>query len=242
MQLLFTFIILSIVTLIAVLLIILSKNSRSQKISNVCQDKQWQYQEFVNFSDSIKNANFGLLNYSQNAIFRHVISADDKSFGLEFNFFDCRAIEPLAIHNSSALIFNLKLNPLFSELHASFSPAEERKKHAMHSGLDKGYFQRIRNMQKLIKLKPHYAFEQHELYANNPSLLEDFLQQHLSNREKQTEEETLSAWLLAHPHLHIEISTGMLLAYQPNHLLNDEAIIPAITHVAKISQSLSQAS
>ncbi len=240
MQLLLAFIILSFITLIVILLILLSRNSRSQKIRTICQAHNWQYQEFVNFNDTIKHAHFGLLNYSQNAIFRHVISADDSHLGLGFNVFDCLAIEPTGIHNSTALLFNLKLDEPYNELHASFSPLAQGQKQQQDSGLTKPYFQHIRRLQKLVQLKPHYAFECHDLYANKPALLEQFLQQHLRPSTDNADNCQLSTWLLAHPNLHIEISNGMLLAYQPNHLLHNEAIFSAITHVAEISLALSR--
>lgn len=225
---------------ITILLMMLSKNSRSSKVRQICQRNRWHYQEFVNFNETIKNANFGLLNYSQNAIFRHVISADADEFSLGFNFFDCRAIEPSCIHNCSVLLFNLNLDPKFSKLHTNLSPKADVQKNDQGSVLDKHYFLRIKQQQKLMPVKPHYAFEQHAIYSNNPTLLEEFLQQHLTIKNKGTEKTKLSSWLLAHPHLHIEISNGMLLAYQPNQLLSDEAIIPAIEHIAEISQSLSR--
>ena len=109
---------------------------------------------------------------------------------------------------------------------------------AMQSPIDRNYLARLRKMQKLSLLTPHYAFENYELHANNPSLLEQFLQQHL---EVSAADTNLSTWFLAHPHLHIEISDGMLLAYQPNRLLDEESIIPAINAVSDISKPLSNA-
>lgn len=249
LQLLFAFIILSFITLIAILLTILSKNSRSHKIRNLSQQHKWQYQEFVNFTETIKQANFGLLNYSQNIIFRHIISADKNKMGFGFNFFDCRAIEPMDIHNCSSLLFNLDFqqHPL-QDIHVCFSPkseplADTRNASAFgHSGIDKKYFDRIRAMQKLKRLTSlfpfDYAFPKHEIYTNNSNLLESFLEQHVKSDSRQ--HSPLTDWLLAHPNLHIEISNGMLLAYQPNHLLNDDEIIPAIEHITELAKSLSQ--
>jgi len=236
LQLLFAFIVLSTITISALLLIMLSKNSRSGKVRNIALQHDWQYEEFVNFSDDIKIANFGLLNYSQNVIFRHFISGDID--GHSFSFFDCRAIEPSGIHNSSLILFHLKLQSKYQALHASITPTNSGRlmNDAMQSPLDKNYLARLRRMQKISLLAPHYAFENHQLHANNPSLLEQFLQQHL---EESAENANLSAWFLAHPHLHIEISNGMLLAYQPNRLLDEESIIPAINAVNDISKTLS---
>lgn len=248
MQLLFAFIILSIITLIAILLVMLSKNSRSHKIRSLCQQNEWQYQEFVNFTETIKQANFGLLNYSQNIIFRHIISADENTMGFGFNFFDCRSIEPMGIHNCSSLLFNLNYqqHPL-QNIHVCFSPKSETLADAKnsgafgHSGIDKKYFDRIRAMQKLKRLTNlfsfDYAFPKHEIYTNNVNLLESYLEQHFKSDSRQ--DSPLSDWLLAHPHLHIEISNGMLLAYQPNHLLNDDEILPAIEHITELAKSLS---
>ena len=240
----------------------LNKNSRSQKISAIAQNNHWQYDEFINFSDSIKQANFGLLNYSQNVIFRHVLSADEASFGLGFNYFDCRSVELTGIHNCSVILFNLKFLPSISldtvpsflDLHATFSPIKEvtfppLSAPSLSTGIDKAHFDRFIKLQKLSPVKPHFAFPEHNIFSNHPAQLEKFLDQHLSVcTHKQTSDTSdtsktpgvkLSDWLLAHPNLHIEISSGMLLAYQPNHLLNDEDIIPAIEHVSDISKSLS---
>ncbi len=238
MQLLFAFIILSTITISALLLIMLSKNSRSGKVRNIAIQHDWQYEEFVNFTDDIKIANFGLLNYSQNVIFRHFISGDIN--GHSFSFFDCRAIEPSGIHNSSLILYHLKFQPQYKNLHASFTPINPGRpmSDAMQSPIDRNYLARLRKMQKLSLLTPHYAFENYELHANNPSLLEQFLQQHL---EVSAADTNLSTWFLAHPHLHIEISDGMLLAYQPNRLLDEESIISAINAVCDISKPLSNA-
>jgi len=238
LQLLFAFIVLSTITISALLLIMLSKNSRSGKVRNIAIHHDWQYEEFVNFSDDIKVANFGLLNYSQNVIFRHFINGDID--GHRFSFFDCRAIEPSGIHNSSLILHHLNLQAKYENLHACFTPIDSGRplSDAMQSPIDKNYLARLRQMQKLSCLTPHYAFENYELHANNPSLLEQFLQQHL---EESGTDINLSTWILAHPHLHIEISDGMLLAYQPNRLLDEESIIPAINAVSDISNSLNNA-
>ena len=243
MQLLFAFIILSTITIIAVLLMLLSKNTRSGKIHEIANQHDWQYQEFIDLNDTIKAANFGLLNYSQNAVFRHIISADflnNKGTSQGISFFDCRAIEPLGIHNSSVILSCLNLQTEYQDLHACLTPmaSNQSYKDSMQSPIDKNYLIRLRSMQKLSLLTPHYAFEKHQLHANNPSLLEQFLQQHLESSDSKN---NLSTWILAHPHLHIEISSGMLLTYQPNRLLDEEAIIPAINAVTDISKWLNNA-
>lgn len=217
---------------------ILSKNTRSSKVREIAQQNSWQYQEFIDLSDTIKAANFGLLNHSQNAVFRHIISSDllnAKGTNRSFSFFDCRAIEPLGIHNSSVILFCLDFQTEYLDLHACFTPTaanQSSNKNPMQSPIDKNYLTRLRHMQKLSLLTPHYAFEKHQLHANKSSLLEQFLQQHITNTDN---EKNLPNWLLAHPHLHIEISNGMLLAYQPNCLLDEVSIIPAINAVADIS-------
>jgi hypothetical protein len=226
LQLLFAFIILSSITLIAVLLVLLSKNSRSGKVREIANQQEWHYQEYLDFNDDIKNANLGLLNYSQNVIFRHELKAP------HFSFFDCRAIEPSGIHNSSVILCYLKLKPQFLTLHASFSPHQN----TMQS-LEDNSLARLRHMQKLAKVSTHYAFENYQLHSNNHHVLEAFIQQHI---EESGRENNLSTWLLAHPHLHIEISNGILLAYQPNRLLDDASIVPAINAVIDISTRLSK--
>lgn len=241
MQLLFAFIVLSTITLIAVLLMLLSKNTRSGKVREIATQHDWQYQEFIDLSDTIKAANFGLLNYSQNAVFRHIISAEfinDKSTSQGFSFFDCRAIEPLGIHNSSVILSCLNLKIEYKDLHACLTPiatSQSPNRDAMQSPINENYLIRLRRMQKLTLLTPHYAFDKYQLHANKPSLLEQFIQQHI---ESSGSRNNLSTWLLAHPHLHIEISNGMLLAYQPNRLLDEESIIPAINAVTDISKWL----
>lgn len=235
---------------------LLNKNSRSQKILTIAQAHEWQYQEFINFNDAIKQANFGLLNYSQNVIFRHCISADNRHFGLGFNFFDCRAIEPFAIHNCSVIMFNLTVDHHFADLHASFLPINGATLKHASSGVDEKYFERIIALQKLLPLTPHYAFPQHKIFSNNPALCELFLHQHLQQKldkqpsvpvgnkpegiSTQVSGNNLSSWILAHPNLHIEISNGILLAYQPNHLLSTDDVMPALGHIAELSAILSQ--
>jgi hypothetical protein len=234
--------------LTAILLMMLNKNSRSQKIIALTHAQQWDYQEFVNFNDTIKNANFGLLNYSQNIILRHFISADERSYGLGFNVFDCRSIEPLAIHNCTVIMFNLLTSSQTSaisktvtpaitalELHVSFLPINNSVLNDVNAGVEKSYFERIVKMQKLTAVKSHYAFPQHAIYCNDPTLFDVFLHEHLTNSNNIK----LSEWILAHPNLHIEISNGILLAYQPNHILNSEDITTAIEHIADISKSIS---
>ena len=213
----------------------------------LAHSNQWQYQEFVNFNDTIKNANFGLLNYSQNIILRHFISADEGGYGLGFNVFDCRAIEPLAIHNCTVIMFNLLSSSQSSaqaqttakalKLQVSFLPINISLLNNVNAGVDKSYFERIVKMQKLTAFKSHYAFPQHAIYCNDTTLLDVFLHEHLTNPNTIK----LSEWILAHPNLHIEISNGILLAYQPNHILNADDIIDAVEHIADISKSISLA-
>jgi hypothetical protein len=246
LQLILTFIILSIITLTVVLLIILSKNSRSGKVRQLAQDNNWQYQEFIDFSDAIKQANFGILNYSQNAVFRHFISADNEHFGLGFNSFDCRAIEPSGIHNSSIILFNLRLDTEFSNLHLSINRPSQDK----DAFNDVSKQQSIRNQfrqQKLIPLANHQipkAFlelfvktSKFDIYANNPAQSYRFLQGVCSPPK---DNKSLIHWFLAYPHLHIEISNGMLLAYQKNHLIEDTSLLTAMVAVAELAQILSQ--
>ena len=245
MQLIFTFIILSIITLIAVVLIVLNKNTRSAKIHQIAQDNHWQYQEFINFGDDIKNANFGLLNYSQNAIFRHFIDANSEHYGLAFSTFDCRAIEPSGIHNSSIILFTLALEDEFNNLHLSIS----RHTQDRDAFSDVSHQQAIKNqyrLQKLTALASHQippAFETEtnssskiDIYANKPALAYHFLQHICSSNDK---EKSLINWLLAHPHLHIEISSGMLLAYKKNQLIDEVYLNAAISSVAELALILS---
>ena len=77
MQLILTFIILSVITLVAILLIVLNKNSRSAKLQQIAQNHNWHYQEFIDFDDSIKNANFGLITAKTqflDILFRQIVS------------------------------------------------------------------------------------------------------------------------------------------------------------------------
>jgi hypothetical protein len=237
----------------------LSKNTRSGKIRQIAQDNNWQYQEFIDFSDPIKQANFGILNYSQNAIFRHFIQADDAPYTLGFNTFDCRAIEPSGIHNSSMVLFNLKLSAPFHNLHLCI----DRHNQESDAFTDVSKQQAIKNqyrMQKLTALAAHQiptAFnslfsEKHDehhseqtddvakidLYANDPAQAYRFLSVISADDENK---KSLMNWLLAHPHLHIEISSGMLLVYQKNHLIHEVSLIAAITAVADLAKILSQA-
>lgn len=245
MQLIFTFIILSIITLIAVLLIVLNKNTRSAKIRQIAQQNNWQYQEFIDFSDDIKQANFGLLNYSQNVIFRHFVQASDKSYGLKFKTFDCRAIEPIGIHNSSIILFTLVLENEFNNLHLRlnrFNQDNDAFSDASHQQAIKNQYRQ----QKLTILANHQipkAFNNAspqtsniDIYANQPNQAYRFLKYVCSTPEK---EKSLIHWLLAHPHLHIEISSGMLLAYKKNQLIEESSLIAAISAVAELALILS---
>ena len=237
MQLLFAFIILSVITLIAVLLVLLSKNSRSGKVRDIANQQHWDYQEYLDFNDRLKEANFGLLNYSQNVIFRHVLNAAN------ITFFDCRAIEPSGIHNSSIILSYLNLEPRFQTLQATFSPMAAQPSmngrnpiNALQSPIDNNHLTRLRHMQKLSAANPHYAFQKYHLHSNQQSLLEDFLQQHI---ERSGRENNLSTWLLAHPHLHIELSSGMLLAYKKNQLIDEDSLVSAVDIVAELAGILS---
>lgn len=246
LQLIFTFIILSVVTLIAVLLILLNKNTRSAKFHQIAQENNWQYQEFFNISDNIKYADFGLLNYSQNVIFRHFIQADNEYAGLAFNTFDCRAIEPLGIHNSSIILFTLALGKEFKSLHLSINRCYSDK----DAFNDLSHQQSMKNQYRLQKLT---ALEDHkrpkalrndidsassiDVYANDSNQAYRFFQHVCSAKE---DEKSLIDWLLAHPNLHIEISDGMLLAYKKNALIEDTSLIAAIDSVAKLALVLSR--
>lgn len=257
MQLIFAFIILSIITLMAVLLVVLNKNSRSAKIRQIAQNNNWQYLEFINLEDSIKQANFGLLNYSQNTMFRHAIQGKDAHSGLAFHFFDCRAVEPTGIHNSSIILFSLSLPKSLPQspstdanrLHfclSRFNQDNDAFTDTSHQQLMKRQYQ----AQKLIELAEHQipnalsnaAFKNNtspqkvHLYANDPSQTYQFLQ-HLCSTPHT--EMSLINWLLSYPHLHIEVSNGMLLAYKKNQLIDESSLLTAITAVAELALILS---
>ncbi len=224
----------------------LSRNSRSGKIHQIAQQNNWQYQEFVDFSEHIKEANFGIINYSQNAIFRHFISADDSPHDLSFNFFDCRALEPMGMHNSSLILFNLKLATEFQNLHL-FIKRQKQAKDAFSDISNQQSLQQRYQQQKLIALAQHQvpnnlstlkpSAKAEVIYANQPSLAYQLLQ---GISAPKNEEKALTHWLLAYPNLHIEISNGILLVYQENHLIEEDSIMQAIAVVAELAQLLSQ--
>lgn len=245
MQLVLTFIILSIITLIAILLIVLNKNSRSAKLQQIAQNQHWHYQEFINFDDSIKHANFGLLNYSQNAIFRHFIQADNKYKGLTFRTFDCRAIEPTGIHNSTLILFDLKIHTDFKKLHLTISqPPQDAD--AFTDSSHQNIIKRQYQSQQLRKLAPHQIPDElglstqnrfkTDIYANQPGQAYQFLRYICSTNKSAM---SLNHWLLAHPHLHIELSNGMLLAYKKNQLIDEDSLVTAIDSVADLAVVLS---
>lgn len=245
MQLILTFIILSMITLVAILLIVLNKNSRSAKLQQIAQNHNWQYQEFIDFDDSIKHANFGLLNYSQNAIFRHFIQANDEYKGLPFKAFDCRAIEPSGIHNSTLILFDLKIPTDFKELHLTISqPLQDTD--AFSDSSHQQIIKRQYQSQKLSKLAPHQIpdelglnnerLSKTVLYANQPGQAHQFLRYGCSTKKGSM---SLNHWLLAYPHLHIELSSGMLLAYKKNQLIDEDSLVTAIDTVAELAVILS---
>lgn len=245
MQLILTFIILSIITLVAILLIVLNKNSRSAKLQQIAQNHNWHYQEFIDFDDTIKHANFGLLNYSQNAIFRHFIQADDEYKGLTFKTFDCRAIEPTGIHNSTLILFDLKIPSDLKQLHLTISQPQQDTdafSDTSHQQIIKRQYQ----SQQLNKLAPHQVPDElglnserlakTDLYANQPGQAYQFLRYVCSANKSAM---SLNHWLLAYPHLHIELSNGMLLAYKKNQLIDEDSLLTAIDSVAELAVLLS---
>ena len=246
MQLILTFIILSIITLVAILLIVLNKNSRSAKLQQIAQFHNWHYQEFIDFNDSIKQANFGLLNYSQNVIFRHLIQANNEYKGLPFKTFDCRAIEPSGIHNSTLILFDLKIPTDFKELHLTISQPHQDKdafSDTSHQQIIKRQYQ----SQRLIELAPHQipgdlelnseSLSKTNLYANQPGQAYQFLRHACSTNKSKM---SLNHWLLAHPNLHIELSNGMLLAYKKNQIIDEDSLVTAIDSVAELAVILSR--
>jgi hypothetical protein len=245
LQLILTFIILSVITLVAILLIVLNKNSRSAKLQQIAQTHNWHYQEFIDFDDSIKNANFGLLNYSQNAIFRHFIQADSEYQNLSFKTFDCRAIEPSGIHNSTLILFDLKIPADFKKLHLTISQPQQDTD-AFSDSSHQQIIKRQYQSQKLSKLAHHQIpvelglnderLSKTVLYANQPGQAHQLLMYICSTNKSSM---SLNHWLLAHPHLHIELSSGMLLAYKKNQLIDEDSLVSAVDIVAELAGILS---
>jgi hypothetical protein len=142
-------------------------------------------------------------------------------------------------------LFDLKIPADFKKLHLTISQPQQDTD-AFSDSSHQQIIKRQYQSQKLSKLAPHQIpvelglnderLSKTVLYANQPGQAHQLLMYICSTNKSSM---SLNHWLLAHPHLHIELSSGMLLAYKKNQLIDEDSLVTAVDTVAELARILS---
>lgn len=215
----------------------LLSSRRSQQLRLQCHKQQplnWCYRPYAQLSAGIKAAHFLILNASDSRLFRHLLegqwplqpspAGDTEKMALTgFNLLDCSTITQQQTCTQTLLMMPLQ-RPLPAGLHCVISAAG-----SIHGDWPNDAFDTLSNL-TLAPLADHQipaALSERTITSTNPGQCAALIR-----------ETTLTHWLLTYPHLHIEFSNDILLAYKQNSIIDAEQIESALIIVAELNRIL----
>ena len=199
-----------------IFVLLLDTGRRGGALSEAGKPLGLAYRPYAALSSEIRDARFVLLECGQFRHFRHLLEGRDPR-GVYVNFFDYSIVTPGGTSTQTLLLMECKL---------PFSQRFEIEKNEWLSpdtfceGLKSPLYP-LRPEQKPMLLKRwHISSDQPHLFFH-----------------RLTPE--LTDWLLAHPHLHIEWSAGILLICRAHHIIEPDQIDAAIQHALELARILS---
>lgn len=203
-----------------VLPMVVDRGRRGGKLRILAHQQGYRYEPYVTADSHIRSADFLILTCSQ---YRHcpnfiegAITIDDHTKSI--TLFDCTVITASQTYTQTLIILEC---PLSFRGRIALS---QKRWLALDTFTD----------QLKTPLKLHTR-------EDKPRLLAAWhIQSEPVHHMKQWLSYKAIEWLLAHPHLHIEWSDGMLLACQPGTLLNADDILDALQQVNALSVALTK--
>lgn len=196
-------------------LALVDRGRRGGRLSAEATRLQLHYRPYASLSEHLRNAHFMLLDCGQFRHFRHLIEGQ-LADGRYLNLFDYSLITAHGVSTQTLLLLPCQL------------PEQARFCISRQAWLDEdGFSETLQHpLQPLRKEQRPPRLHQWQLFSAEPAQLWSLLQPELCD------------WLLAHPHLHIEWSDGILLLCRPEHLLEPEQLEAAIHHACDLIRLL----
>lgn len=207
------------------LLLMINKGSRANHLRQCADRLALKYRPFASLSRQIREAAFFIINIGQFQNFRHLIEGqyipehcpEEANSGVSINIFDYSMVGDQGTANQTLLLLDCPLSC------AAFRwQAKEWLKPDTFNEPVKDSMQRLHDGQINQDIRHWRLYSKHP--AELPALLSEEIRQ----------------WLLAHPHLHIEWSNGILLLYRPQWVLDAEQIEVALNEAMTLITLLQQ--
>lgn len=210
-----------VVTLIIGLLLLLmlvDRGRRGTALMALAGELNLDYRPYAAVSNYIRKAHFLILDVGQFRHFRHLLEGRTTD-GTAINLFDYSLVTPGGTSTQTLLLMPC---PLADK--AKFCLCKQR-------WLQQDNFTESLQhpMQPLRAEQKPMLIRRWQIFSAQPETLWPRLTPELTD------------WLLAHPHLHIEWSDGILLLCRPGYLLEAEQIPDAVTHAQECIRLLQQA-
>ena len=231
MTLLFSLVVSLLVILVmaAVLFLLMSANhnSRSAKLRQQADSLTLSYRPYASLSRQVREAQFQIIEIGQFRHFRHLLEGhfhpDDtttKNPPCSVNLLDYSLVYEAGTANQTLLMLSC---PLDNHLNGRFRIQPD-------NWLNADVFSEpiTHNLVQLQHGQLHEEIRSLQIFSETPGTLASKLNH------------SVRQWLLAHPHLHIEWSHGILLLYRPNHLLAAEDLPAALASGYQLATRLQQ--
>ncbi len=199
------------------LLVLVDRGRRGSLLSAEATRLGLQYRPYASLSARLRDAHFMLLDVGQFRHFRHLLEGNDAQ-GRHLNIFDYSLITANGVSTQTLLLLTCDL------------PDMQRFCISRKRWLDDDSFSESLQhpLQPLRKDQRPPRLHQWLLLSEQPPQLWSLLQPEVCD------------WFLAHPHLHIEWSDGILLLCRPEHELAADQIEAALEHAGSLIRLLQQ--
>lgn len=199
------------------LLLLVDKDNRTKQLRRCADQLALNYRPFAALSSEMRDAHFYIIEIGQFRNFRHLIEGKLTSNNqqLPVNLFDYSLVSNDGTANQTLVLIHCPL---------PCSKLRIQQKSWLQGDAFTG--PEIDTLTRLQTGQLHPEISNWQVFSERPAETNRLLTPHVRQ------------WLLAHPHLHIEWSNGILLLYRPKHLLDEQAIAAALEAAGELVQLL----
>jgi len=225
MTLILSLIVLLLIVFLLLALVLLQRHQRSGQLQQLADRLTLSYRPFASLSQPLRQARFLIFSVGQMRYFRHLLEGSYQPQTSHFqqqplalsqrrlNVFDYGLVSDKGTHNQTLMLFACSLNCGCFRIQP-------------HAWLHADVFADSEPLLRLSQGQYPPALHSRQLFGQHPARLTALLTPQVQH------------WLLAHPHLHIEFSNGILLLYRPAHRLAVEDIEAALEAGCQLAELL----
>jgi len=219
MTLVFSLIVLLVIFVSLFLLLLIDKDSRTKQLRQCAGQLGLEYRPFASLSPQVRDARFRIINLGQLHHFRHLLEGQfsQSQHPYRLNLLDYSLLSNDGTANQTLMLIDCPLPTGRFRL---------QQKQWLSGDVFSDQYQD--DLRRLLPGQLHPDINQWQIFSERPGEISRLLN------------EEVRQWLLAHPHLHIEWSNGILLLYRPQHLLDENSISPALSAGCELAQQLQQ--